>query len=67
MDSYRPPTLGEPTAAVETPPAWAQSLAKILHLEWCQEEGDWRPLGHTDAKPGIIGQLEEEEQYPTIG
>lgn len=65
MDSYRPPTLGgEAAAAVETPPAWAMSLAKILHLEWCSAEADWRELGHQDAKPGIISQLEEEEQFP---
>jgi hypothetical protein len=52
--------------AMETPPFWALSLAKMLHLEWCAKCGDWRDLGHTDPNPTLSSDLEEED-FPTIG
>lgn len=63
-----PPLVPDASAPDEA----TMKLAAYLHLEWCADCADWRPLGHSETekekRAATAARLQEEEQtYPTIG
>jgi hypothetical protein len=68
LDSFIPPGSdgSDPGLDVAGVEEKVDKLAAYLHLEWCNNCGDWRDQGHVDhsGKAGVRQAILEEQDFP---